>query len=150
MKTRTQFRYDVIPYSVYDGDTFKGQIQIDLGFKKHFQEEMNFRIMGIDTPEVKKQNKLPIKIRAKHKLAGLIVKKFVSNLILNNKMIIDTYKKPDKYGRVLCDLTIPSENNSYSNIKDILTLMKYAKEYNGGTKHIWTEKELDLIISRSK
>ncbi len=152
MATRTQYRYDLLitdrKKGIYDGDTFKGLIKIDLGFKKHYEEFMSFRLYGVDTPEVKSQRKkIPnIKLRAKHKLAGIYVCEFVKSLLLNKWVVISTHKKLDKYGRTLTDVFVSYRGRDNIDLAQLLIDSRYAKPYLCGTKHLWDENELDYII----
>jgi micrococcal nuclease len=73
---------------VYDGDTVTALV--DLGF--HIQIEMNLRLYGIDTPEV----------RGEDRPQGLIARDYLANLILHHDVVIRTIKdKQEKYGRYL-------------------------------------------------
>jgi len=146
MATRTEYRYDVIPYSVYDGDTFRGEIIIDLGFGEYLHKKASFRTNGLDTPETKTQRKLPMTLRKKHRQAGLLVKAFAKELILDKNVVIETHKSTDKYGRVLGDLIIDYNGKKNVSYSEMMIQKGYAKPYHGGTKEKWTEKELDKII----
>lgn len=149
---RTEYTYNLFiddeRYGIHDGDTFRGLIRIDLGFKKYYSERMDFRLHGIDTPEVKTQRIISdIKIRAKHKLAGIYVREFVKPLLFQKWVTITTHKELDKYGRVLTDVEVMYNGGRYD-LTELLTLLGYGKPYFGGTKDEWTEKDLDHIINK--
>ena len=155
MATRKEYKYDLLikdpKKGVYDGDTFRGLIKIDLGFKKYYQEEMAFRLFGLDTPEVKSQRKIKdIKLRAKHKLAGIYIREFVKSLLLDKWVVINTRKEQDKYGRVLTNVEVSYMGNPNVDLSELLISSKCAKPYFGGTKSIWEEEELDYIIEAFK
>lgn len=105
------YQYKAKIISVYDGDTVTAMV--DLGFF-HFQQ-MKFRLYGIDTPE----------LRGEEREQGLVVRDIVRAMILNKEVTINSYKdKQEKYGRYLANI----------NIGDIdlnLWLVEngYAKEY---------------------
>lgn len=87
------YEYEAEVVRVIDGDTVR--FKVDLGF--HMTAELNFRLLGIDTPE----------IRGEERPEGLKVKAAVEDLLLNQAetvRIVTT--KPDKYGRWLATVYI--------------------------------------------
>jgi micrococcal nuclease len=101
--------------SVYDGDTVTADV--DLGF--HVRKEIKVRLAGIDTPE----------IRGEERPKGLISKSRLSELILNKEVVIKTYKdKQEKYGRWLGDIFIPESEIS---VNDMLINEGLADPYMG-------------------
>ena len=83
------YHYKMIVTKVVDGDTVYGDV--DLGFSIGFRK-MEFRLSGINTPEIKGPNRD----------AGLASKKFVEDTILNKEVCILTKKDTkEKYGRYL-------------------------------------------------
>ncbi|MBT0607544.1 thermonuclease family protein [Aequorivita echinoideorum] len=87
------YQYKAKVIDVYDGDTITAMV--DLGFF-HFQQ-MKFRLYGIDTPE----------IRGEEREQGLIVRDILREMILDKEVIINSYKdKQEKYGRYLANIVI--------------------------------------------
>lgn len=91
------YHYKANIIDVYDGDTVTAVV--DLGFL-HYQE-MKLRLYGIDTPE----------LRGEEREAGLIVRDILRELILNKEVEIHTYKdKQGKYGRYLATIVLDGIN----------------------------------------
>lgn len=91
---------------VIDGDTvrFKLSKEFDFGFhiKHNSVYEGNFRLFGINTPE----------IRGEERPEGLRSKAIVEDILTQAKEIkVKTYK-PDKYGRWLADIYVVNSHNS--------------------------------------
>jgi len=100
---------------VYDGDTVTAVV--DLGFRIQF--EIKVRLSGIDTPE----------IRGEERLEGLISKKRVVDLILQKDVILKTQRdKTEKYGRWLGEIFLPGEEIS---INQLLLNEGLAKPFKG-------------------
>ena len=77
---------------VVDGDTIYGDV--DLGFSV-VQKKMEFRFAGINTPE----------IRGENREAGLKSKEFVINKLMDKDVIIITKKDvKEKFGRYLAKI----------------------------------------------
>ena len=84
-----EYKYKARVISVYDGDTFR--CDIDLGFNSWLHNEQ-IRLLNLDTPEV----------RGDEKVAGLVARDFVNERILNKHIVLQTEKdKKGKYGRWL-------------------------------------------------
>lgn len=87
------YNYKAFIKAVYDGDTVTAVV--DLGFL-HYQE-MKLRLMGIDTPE----------LRGEEREQGLIVRDILREKILEKEVEIHTFKdKQGKYGRYLATIII--------------------------------------------
>jgi len=87
------YTYKAKIVAVYDGDTVTALV--DLGFK--VQKEMKLRLTGIDTPE----------LRGDEREEGLKVRDYVRGLILDKDVTIKTSKdKQGKYGRYLAEIFI--------------------------------------------
>ena len=131
------YEYKAKILSVYDGDGSFDAI-IDLGMK--ITMERKIRLAGVDTPEM----------RGEQKIAGKIVRDFVRSLILNKEVTIKTHKdESGKYGRLLADIEIePISIHTVSDLGRLLVLMGHAKPYDGGKKELWTKEELDEIINK--
>ena len=77
--------------SVYDGDTFTAVV--DLGF--HLKMEMHFRMLGINTPEIKTGT-------PDSKKKAVEAREYLRSLILDKDVVIKSDKdKTEKYDRYL-------------------------------------------------
>lgn len=126
------YEYKAKCIKVIDGDTI--DVDIDLGFNTHFQTRV--RLAGIDTPELRAVNPL-------ERQAAQQIRNYVKAAIEGRDIILKTYKDPseDKYGRYLAMVYINEQNMNNS-----LVEMKYAKEYDGGKKIVWSDEELKGIV----
>ena len=92
------FYYNAFVDSVYDGDTIT--CTIDCGFNM-FMKKQKIRLVGINTPE----------LRGEEKEQGIIVRDILRNKILGKKVILHTEKdKKGKYGRYLATVYYNNEN----------------------------------------
>ncbi len=115
------FEYLAKVERVVDGDTI--DIAIDLGFSLHYKTRV--RLSGIDTAE-------------KNTALGKKTKEFVKFALEGYVMRIQT-TKPDKYGRILGEVFLADGTN----FNKSLVSQGLAKSYDGGTKTVWTEAELN-------
>jgi len=91
------YNYKAHIKAVYDGDTVTAVV--DLGFL-HYQE-MKLRLYGIDTPEM----------RGEEREQGIIVRDIVREMILDKEVEIHTFKdKQGKYGRYLATIILDDLN----------------------------------------
>jgi len=105
------YNYKAHIKDVYDGDTVTAVV--DLGFL-HYQE-MKLRLYGIDTPEM----------RGEEREQGIIVRDIVRDLILDKEVEIHTKKdKQGKYGRYLATILLDGLN-----INDWLVENGHAEVY---------------------
>lgn len=120
--------------SVYDGDTCTVVYNINNNENSPFV--INVRIFGIDTPERKTKNEL-------EKKAGLLLSKYVSDIILGKNLLLEILDW-DKYGgRIVGNIIIDNDN-----LTNLLLSNKLAKSYDGKTKkEIWSTEELEHIIN---
>lgn len=105
--------------AVYDGDTCTADL--DLGLSTIRKGE-KIRLSRINAPEV----------WGASRQQGLISRDFLRNLILDKEILIQTIKdKKGKYGRYLGDIWQINEDNSLSNINDLMVSSGFAeyKEY---------------------
>ncbi|MBB3123838.1 micrococcal nuclease [Mesoflavibacter sabulilitoris] len=87
------YNYKAKIIDVYDGDTVTAMV--DLGFL-HFQE-MKLRLYGIDTPE----------LRGEEREQGIIVRDILREMVLGKEVTIRSYKdKQGKYGRYLANIIL--------------------------------------------
>jgi len=144
--------------SVYDGDTISN-LEIDMGFKIKYVN--SFRIMGIDTPELRTKNKI-------EKIKGYQARTMLRLLIGDKDLAIKstTKKGTGKYGRVLGELYIHNGvlldndgrivNHRWINAGYKLIDCGLAVPYYGGTKvKDWGKDESEIeenekIINRIK
>lgn len=106
------YHYKAIVTDNYDGDSIT--VDISLGFYAKL-EKQKVRLYGIDTPE----------IRGEERSQGLIVKAILADMILGKEVVIETYKdSKEKYGRWLATVWIDGLN-----VNQWLIENGYAKEY---------------------
>jgi micrococcal nuclease len=127
------YNYKAKVLKIIDGDTI--DVVIDLGFNLSITQTVRFS--EIDTPELHK-TKNPLE-----KTAGIIVKQFLENVILNKEIFVKTIKYDDKYGRYLAEVF----TDSGIHINSLLLAKGYANKYDGGTKVDWTDATLEKIIN---
>lgn len=130
--------YDCKVLDIYDGDTITVAYYLE-GFD---YVKSNIRLMGIDTPEMKGEQR-NMGIKARNHLIKLLTninidkeytRKEIRQLINNsNENIINVlFLDFDKYGRPLATLYKNGNNINESLVKD-----GYAKKYDGGKKEQW-------------
>lgn len=110
---------DVSVASVYDGDTFKINLNCSLDF---YCEKVPVRVLGVDTPEIKGKTK-------KEKKAAQKAKKFTKNFLEKAPISLSNCTR-DKYFRLLCSVT----NGEGKNLADELIKNNLGYEYWGGKK----------------
>ena len=133
--------------SVYDGDTIS-KLQVDLGFNIKYVN--SFRIIGIDTPELRTKNKI-------EKIKGYQARDMLRLLIGDNQIAIRsiTKKGTGKYGRLLGELYIHQGvdldkegrivNHNWINAGNKLIECGLAVAYDGVTKtKNWGEDEGEI------
>jgi len=103
----------------YDGDTITVDLDCDIDF---FCKNVNIRLLGINTPEIRTKNKC-------EKVKGYKAKQFVKDRLSNaNKIELkDCFK--GKYFRLVCNIIYDGKNLS----KELLRA-NLAYSYFGGTK----------------
>ena len=133
--------------SVYDGDTIS-KLEVDLGFSIKYIN--SFRIMGIDTPELRTKSKI-------EKIKGYQAREMLRLMIGENQIAIRsiTKKGTGKYGRLLGELYIHQSvdcdeegnivNHNWLNAGNKLIECGLAVAYDGGTKvKDWSKDESDI------
>lgn len=105
---------------VYDGDTITIASKVP-NLKYSLIYKFSVRLNGIDSPEIKSNNK-------NEKIIAIKARNALSDKILNKDVYLKNVKT-EKYGRLLCDVYLDKENINNWMIKE-----KYAVNYNGGTK----------------
>ena len=103
---------------VIDGDTVDAEI--DLGFDVFVRQRI--RLYGINTPESRTTDLVEKEkgLAAKQRLIELLPREFVVETILN---------KRGKYGRVLGILKVAGEDETLTNINDLLVEEGHAVRY---------------------
>lgn len=100
--------YRVKVLSVYDGDTFTGEV--DLGF--HVKIVQKFRLKGLDTPE----------IRGEEREEGLKAKEFVNEQLGSANEVLVSTRKTGKYGRYIATVFFDGMN-----LNDLLITKGFAE-----------------------
>jgi len=91
-KKKVNYVYKAKVVKIYDGDTVT--LDIKLGCFVTLENE-KCRLMGIDTPEM----------RGDDKARGKLARDFLRNMILGQEVTVKTYlDKTGKYGRLLVDI----------------------------------------------
>ena len=108
---------------VIDGDTvrFKLTKEFDIGFyiTQTATYEGNFRLLGINTPE----------IRGEERPEGLKAKEAVQNLLKKaDHIMVETFK-PDKYGRWLAKIFVAEDGEEFYCLNDYLVEQGIAELY---------------------
>ena len=105
------YHYKVHVTSVYDGDTFTGDI--DLGFHLNMTRK-KFRILRVNAPEV----------RGKEKEEGLKVAAVVRQMLEHKDVVIES-KGTDSFGRILAEVYY-LDSGQWTNLSDWLVKNKHA------------------------
>ncbi|MFA7092691.1 MAG: thermonuclease family protein [Arcobacteraceae bacterium] len=105
--------------SIYDGDTFKVNIE---GYPAIVGEKMSVRVNGIDTPEIR--GKCAQEKELAHKAKQIVVE-----LMKKAKVVELRNMQRDKYFRIVSDVYIDGKNLSFLLIEKNLAVV-----YDGGTK----------------
>ena len=106
---------------VYDGDTITIASKVP-NLKHSLIYKFSVRLNGIDSPEIKSNNK-------DEKTIAIKARNALSNKILQKDVYLKNIKK-EKYGRLLCDVYLDKEN-----INEWMIEERYAVNYDGGTKN---------------
>lgn len=109
------YEYNALVTSIFDGDTCT--VRIDLGLGVTVVKKI--RLLGIDTPEM----------RGDDKANGKIARDYVRSLILNKDIIVRTNKdKTGKYGRLLAVIFI-KKDGKLIDLNQLLIDEGYAVKY---------------------
>jgi micrococcal nuclease len=107
-----EYIYRAFVIDVHDGDTCT--VDIDLGFGIWMRNQ-KLRFYGINAPE----------LTGEQKQSGLKSRDYVSSLILNKEVLIETQKdKSEKYGRWLATIWIDGTNLNKKLVEE-----GFAREY---------------------
>ena len=114
---------------VYDGDTIT--IASKLPYKNSPLYRFSVRLAGIDTPELRTQNKAELK-------AAIAAKEALSNKILNKKVQLKDVKL-EKYGRILANVFCDG-----CFLNDWMLTNNFAVVYNGGKKQVFSIRNQEI------
>lgn len=122
----TKYFYSAKVVKIVDGDTIDAMI--DVGFDIWIKKRV--RYMGLDTWESRTRDKA-------EKVKGLAAKARNKELLKsnNNYFLIQSHGL-DKYGRLLGEIFIGSEDNPIS-VNETLIQEGHAYVYDGGTKKVF-------------
>lgn len=109
------YTYKASLMRVVDGDTC--DLAVDVGF--HMTATLRFRLLGIDTPEV----------RGTTKEAGLAAKAALEGLLAKGPLLIRT-EKGDSFGRWLADISVGVGDATFDVATEMLRL-GHAVPYEG-------------------
>jgi len=110
------YNYKARIVKVYDGDTVTASIA--LGFH-HTMERQKLRLKGIDTPE----------LRGEERPKGLIARDRLAELILDKDVIIESYRdKSGKYGRWIATIHLDVDGE-WVNVNELLVAEGLAELY---------------------
>jgi endonuclease YncB( thermonuclease family) len=115
---------------VYDGDTITVAIAIDNAF-----QVCKIRLSDVDAPELKS------KVNEEKEAAKIVRDKLIEKIL--HQVIVIKMNGVEKYGRILADIYV----KNIGHVNKWLLDNKYAKNYDGGKKHGFTEDELKDIIN---
>ena len=111
----SMYTYKAKLVRIVDGDTVF--LEVDLGF--HLKATMDFRLVGLNTPEIVGVNKT----------AGLVAKAELERLLGLGPVTVKT-QKSDKYGRWLADLYVQTGDQEV-HVNQALLDGGFAKPYTG-------------------
>ena len=112
--------------SVYDGDTFKVDIE---GYPDIIGKKISVRVNGIDTPEIKGKCDA-------EKMLAIKAKQLTERLLLNAKRVVLMEIKRGKYFRIVANVDIDVQD-----LGEALIQEGFAVTYWGGTKsHTWCDQ----------
>lgn len=118
-----------------DGDSIR--LLVDVGFRMY--KEVDVRINGVDTPEIRGDNK--------HE--GIRVANYVRALLetweISDRYLLLVSLDLDKYGRVLGDVISACHDGTTESLAENLLENGFAKPYGGKKKQEWTAAELEHI-----
>ena len=132
MTDPSPYVYDATVHRVVDGDTVylkltkTFEFPVDFGFrimdvvKLEKTTVVNFRLLGIDTPEVV----------GSQKAEGLKATTELVRLLALGPLKVYTYK-PDKYGRWLARIEVTVEDGTVVDVNEELLRGGFAKPYEG-------------------
>ncbi|MBW3020040.1 hypothetical protein KY334_01980 [Candidatus Woesearchaeota archaeon] len=116
------YEYKGIVHRVVDGDTM--EIDVDLGFQVYTR--ITFRILELDTYETR----LIGETTEADKKKGLAIKQFVTEILNDKEVEIETFMKKGFYKRYLCHLRFKYDDKwiSYNTLMFALGCNKKANE----------------------
>lgn len=107
-----------------DGDTIR--LRVDVGFNMTFQD--NFRLFGIDTPELRAKD-------PDEKKRAQLAKLRLAELCPIGSFVRVRTHKADKYGRWLAEIYVNGEDPGFFlSVNEKLVDEGHAKAYHGGKR----------------
>ena len=114
-----EYRYRATAASVYDGDTFRADV--DLGFSA-WLKNIQFRMYGINTPELRGGT-------AETKRAGVAARDRLRELMPVGSAVLIRSTKAGKYGRYLADLYVEQPDGAVLHVNQVLLDEGHAVPY---------------------
>lgn len=111
--------------SVYDGDTFRANMNCTLGF---FCDNMSIRVYGVDTPEKRGGTGTAREKELAYKAQELTEKFLIEGMNSKGIILKDCFK--GKYFRLVCKV----RNGNGESLSNYLIKRGLGVEYYGGTK----------------
>ena len=132
------YNYPLLQFRKVDGDTV-GCV-VDSGFDGRI--EKNFRLEGIDTPELRIMRQKPAALVA----AAFAIQWVQHATELSPRKLQVLSEKKEKYGRPLGDI-VAYINGKDRTLTSFLVSTGVAKLYSGGVRE-WTDEELAVIEAK--
>ena len=107
----------------YDGDTI--EVRLDYGFRHY--EEVNVRLYGVDTPEIRKSKNVPDSEVGIFKASARMARDVVAEFMTKDKTYLLKSTEMDQYGRPVGDII----NQAGESLCDFLLARKLAVAYDG-------------------
>lgn len=117
-----EYLYRATVASIYDGDTFRADV--DLGFFT-WQKDTNFRMFGIDTPELRGSDA--------EKEAGFAARDRLRELMPVGSPVLIRSTKTGKYGRYLADVFVETDTGTI-HVNQQMIDEGHAVPYDGGAR----------------
>jgi endonuclease YncB( thermonuclease family) len=113
-----------IVIKVYDGDTIT--VASKLPYSESPLYRFQVRLAGIDSPEMKGNTE-------EEKTAAKLAQQALESLILNKKVYLED-RTTEKYGRILANVYLDTDNKQKINVNKWMLDNGYAIPYDGKTK----------------
>ena len=114
-----EYRYRATVASVYDGDTFRADV--DLGFSA-WLKNVSFRLFGLNTPEIRGGT-------PETKAAGYAARdRFLELAPIGTPVLIES-TKAGKYGRYLADVFVEQPDGAVLHVNQMLLDEGHAVPY---------------------
>lgn len=112
MTLQSDYKYKAYVHQVLDGDTFDAFVLLaDYGFNRYEVAIERFRLLGINTWE----------IRGNNKDKGLLAKTRTEHFLLHRWITLESHKT-EKYGRWLASVNVVSDTGTTILLSDLLII----------------------------